>query len=59
MVDPLFLHQLAVSPLLNDFTFVEASDDVGVPDGGESMGDNDGSSTESHLQAIIHYKTYL
>lgn len=51
VVDPILLHQLAVSAQFRDFTFVEASDDIGVPDGGESVGNDDGGSTESHLQA--------
>lgn len=51
VVDPILLHQLAVSAQFHDFTFIEASDDIGVPDGGESVGNNDGGSTESHLQA--------
>lgn len=51
MIDPLLFHQLAVTAQLHDFPFVKAGDDVRVPDGGESVGDNDGGSTQTHLQA--------
>lgn len=51
VIDPLLLHQLAVSAQFHDFSLVKARNDICVPDGGESVGDNDGGSTESHLQA--------
>lgn len=52
MVDPLSLHQLAVSPQLHNFTITESGNNVGISDGGEAVSDHDGSATQSDLDAI-------
>lgn len=58
VIHPLLLHQLAVSAQFHDFPFIEAGNDVCVPDGGQPVGNNDGGSTKSHLQTFVHYKTF-
>lgn len=51
VINPLLFHQLAVTSHFHDFPFVKAGDDICVPDGGESVGDYNGGSTQTHLQA--------
>lgn len=50
VVHSLFLHQLAVSPQLYDFTLTETGNDVGVSDGGQAVSDDDSGATQSDLE---------
>lgn len=51
VVDSLLFHQLFVRPQLHNLTIMETTDDVGILDGGEAVGDHDGGATHTDLRA--------
>ena len=48
-IQAVFLHQLLVSALLDEFAVVEDADHIGVADGAEAVGDDEGGAVRAEL----------